>query len=233
MDEELTKRDKLNLDIFWLKDDALEESANLPAPEIIAADIAIDLEAASEYAQQSVSGVGLAVRTGGDPLKMTAAIRQAVTRIDPSLPLYDVRAMPERVERSLDRRRTPMVLSLVLGFVALLLASVGIYGVLAYQVGQRSREIGIRLALGSDPAGILRLILREGIALVAAGLLLGVVGVVALRPAIASQLFGVGALDPWVLVSVVLVLGSAAAVACLAPAWRASRTDPASALSRQ
>ena len=185
------------------------------------------------YAQQSVSGVGLAVRTSGDPLQMTAAVRRAVTRIDPSLPLFDVRAMPERVERSLDRRRTPMMLSLGLGFVALLLASIGIYGVLAYQVGQRSREIGIRLALGSDPAGILRLILSEGIALVAAGLLLGVAGVVALRPAIASQLFGVGALDPWVLVSVVLVLGGAAAVACLAPAWRASRTDPVSALSRQ
>ncbi|HEY3384203.1 MAG TPA: ABC transporter permease [Vicinamibacterales bacterium] len=185
------------------------------------------------FAQGPESGIAMAVRTGGDPVKLAAAIRTVLAKIDPSLPLYDVRAMPERVERSLDRRRTPMLLSVAFGFVALLLASIGIYGVLAYQVGLRSREIGIRMALGSDPSRILRLILREGIALVAVGLLLGAAGVVAIRPAIASQLFGVTVLDPVVVLSVTLVLGGAAAVACLAPAWKASRVDPVSALSRQ
>jgi predicted permease len=183
--------------------------------------------------QRGSSGLALAVRTSGDPAKMTAAIREVVTRIDPNLPLFDVRTMPERLDRSMDRRRTPMMLSLGFGFVALLLASIGIYGVLAYQVGQRHREIGVRMALGSSQSAILRLILREGTTLVAVGLLLGVAGLLALRPAIASQLFGVNAIDPLVILSVTSVLGFAAGVACLAPAWRASRVDPIQALNRQ
>jgi predicted permease len=185
------------------------------------------------YAQRGSSNLAVAVRAAGDPAKMTAVVRQAVARIDPGLPLFDVRTMPERLDRSLDRRRVPMFLSLGFGFVALVLASIGIYGVLAYQVGQRYREIGVRMALGSSQTGILRLILREGTALVAVGLLLGIAGLVALRPVIASQLFGVSAIDPLVVVSVMVVLGVAAGVACLAPALRASRVDPVSALNRQ
>jgi predicted permease len=184
------------------------------------------------YAQDTDSGVVLTVRTSGDPAQQTAAIRQAVARIDPGLPIFNVRTMPERLEQSLDQRRTPLMLSLAFGFVALLLASVGIYGVLAYQVGQRYREIGVRMALGSSQTGILRLILREGTTLVAVGLLLGLAGLAALRPAIASQLFGVNALDPLVIASVMVVLGIAAGVACLAPAWRASRVDPVAALNQ-
>jgi ABC-type antimicrobial peptide transport system permease subunit len=146
---------------------------------------------------------------------------------------FDVAAMPQRVERSLERRRTPMLLATSFAIVALLLASVGIYGVLAYQVSQRTREIGIRMALGSDPTSVLRLVLREGIGLVAVGLLIGMVGALALKRAIASELFGVTALDPVVILSVVGLLALASLVACLGPARRAASVNPVVALSQQ
>ena len=117
--------------------------------------------------------------------------------------------------------------------VALLLASVGIYGVLAYQVSQRTREIGIRMALGSDATSVVRLVLREGVGLVTAGLLIGLVGAVALKQAIASELYGVAALDPIVIVSVVGLLAIASLTACLGPARRAAKVNPVVALSQQ
>jgi ABC-type antimicrobial peptide transport system permease subunit len=145
--------------------------------------------------------------------------------------MYDALSMSERLDRSLDERRTPMLLSLAFGAVALLLASVGLYGVLAYQVGQRTREIGLRIALGGRPSDILGLVLREGGLLVGVGLAIGLAGAVALRGVIASQLYGVGALDARVIAIVVVVLGAAALVACLGPARRAARVDPAVALN--
>ena len=132
-------------------------------------------------------------------MRAVGAVRQAVASLDPELLLGDVVAMPDRVARSLQPRRAPMLLSLGFGGVALLLAAIGIYGVLAYQVSQRTREIGIRMTLGSDAGGILRLIFREGAALVLIGLVAGAGGALALRQVIASQLYGVGALDPLVL----------------------------------
>jgi ABC-type antimicrobial peptide transport system permease subunit len=138
--------------------------------------------------------------------------------------------MSERIERSLNPRRAPMLLSLGFGLVALLLASIGLYGVLAYQVGQRTREIGIRMALGSDTNGILRLILREGAVLVLVGLALGIGGASALRGFIASQLYGVGPLDVGVMLLVTSVLAIASLIACVGPARRAARVDPVVAL---
>jgi putative ABC transport system permease protein len=138
--------------------------------------------------------------------------------------------MSERIERSLNPRRAPMMLSLAFGTVALLLASLGIYGVLAYQVSQRTREIGVRMALGSDAAAILRLFLKEGALLVAIGLVVGLIGAVALRNVIASQLYGVGALEPRVLIAVIIVLGLASLAACLGPARRAAKVNPVVAL---
>ena len=107
-------------------------------------------------------GIGLAIRSASDDVTGTkAAVERALAEIDPEVQLFDSFAMRERVDRSLDSRRAPMLLLVMFGGVALLLASLGIYGVLAYQVGQRTREIGIRIALGSDARGILRLVLRE------------------------------------------------------------------------
>jgi putative ABC transport system permease protein len=126
-----------------------------------------------------------------------------------------------------------MLLAAVFAVVALLLVSVGIYGVLAYQVSQRTREIGIRMALGSDATSVVRLVLREGIGLVTAGLLIGLAGAVALKQAIASELYGVAALDPIVIVSVVGLLALASLMACLGPARRAAKVNPVVALSQQ
>ncbi len=184
-------------------------------------------------AQDYARGWGLVIRTTRDTARMTAAVRRAVAAVDPELPVFDVMPMPQRIERSLDRRRTPMVLAVAFGAVALLLACVGLYGVLAYQVAHRTREIGIRMTLGSDAAGILRLVLREGGWLVAGGLAAGLAGTLGLRRVLAAQLFGVGAFDAGVLVAVCGVLGLAALAACLGPALRAARIDPAAALARR
>jgi predicted permease len=185
------------------------------------------------YAQSPNRNVGIAVRTAGNPADITSAVQRALTSVDPQLKPFDVFSMPERIEKSLNLRRTPMLLSLAFGLVALLLAAVGLYGVLAYQVGQRTREIGIRMALGSDGARIMRLVLREGLVLLAVGLLAGVAGAVMLRTVIASQLYGVGAFDPTVILAVVGALALAALVACLGPARRAARVDPVVALAEQ
>ena len=185
------------------------------------------------YAQDPPRGIGLAVRTTGDPAALIATVRRSLASVDPELALFDVAAMPQRVERSLERRRTPMLLAAVFAVVALLLASVGIYGVLAYQVSQRTREIGIRMALGSDATSVVRLVLGEGIGLVTAGLLIGLAGAVALKQAIASELYGVAALDPIVIVSVVGLLALASLMACLGPARRAAKVNPVVALSQQ
>jgi predicted permease len=185
------------------------------------------------YAQVPSSNVGLVIKTAGDPGEVIVSVRRVISDIDPELLFGDVVAMPERIERSIQSRRTPMLLALGFGVVALLLAAIGIYGVLAYQVSQRTREIGIRMALGSDARRVVRMVLGEGAWLVVVGLGAGLAGAVSLRQLIAAQLFGVGALDPIVLASVTGVLAVAALVACLAPARRAARVDPVVALSQQ
>jgi putative ABC transport system permease protein len=185
------------------------------------------------YAQSPTDDIGLVVKTTGNPMQAANSVRQAIAALDPELLLGDVVAMPDRVARSLQPRRAPMLLSLGFGAVALLLASIGIYGVLAYQVSQRTREIGIRMTLGSDASSILRLIFREGAALVIIGLVAGTGGALALRQVIASQLYNVGALDPLVLSSVAAVLALAAFLACLAPARRAAKVDPVVALAQR
>jgi ABC-type antimicrobial peptide transport system permease subunit len=126
-----------------------------------------------------------------------------------------------------------MMLTLAFGGLALFLSAIGIYGVLAYLVAQRRREIGIRVALGSTGAGIVRLVLREGMLLVAIGLAAGLAGAVALQNAVANQVYGVRPLDPLVLGSVAALLGIIALVACVAPARRAVGLDPVRVLAEQ
>jgi predicted permease len=181
--------------------------------------------------QDGIRTSTLAIRTSGDPLSITASVRQAVTSIDPELPLYSVRTMEDRIGESLTDRRTPMMLAGMFAAVALFLAAMGLYGVLAYQVAQRRKEIGIRMALGSEPAGIFSLVLREGVALLALGLAVGLAGAFAIRRAMESQLYGVSAMDPVVLAAVAFVLGLVAVVACAVPARRAARIDPSSVLA--
>lgn len=124
-----------------------------------------------------------------------------------------------------------MALATAFAVLALFLAAIGIYGVLAYLVTQRRREIGIRIALGSTASSIVGLVLCEGLLLVGIGLVLGLGAAVALRQAVANELYGVSALDPSVLASVVMLLGSVALLACFAPARRATKVDPVTVLS--
>jgi predicted permease len=184
------------------------------------------------YAQAPRRGIGWAIRSRGDIASTRAAVQRALAEIGPELALGDVLALSERVEHSLNPRRAPMVLSLGFGAVALLLASIGLYGVLAYHVGQRTREIGIRMALGSNASAILRLILNEAVVLVVLGLAGGLAGAIALRGAIAAQLYGVGALDPLVIAGAVAILGITSFAATLGPALRAVHISPLVALSR-
>ena len=126
-----------------------------------------------------------------------------------------------------------MLLAISFGCVALFLSAVGIYGVLAYLVAQRTREIGIRIALGSTPSGVFRLVLREGLRLVGGGLVLGLAGAFALRRALENQIHGVRSADPLVIGIVIAMLGAIALAACVLPARRATRVDPAVVLNQQ
>jgi putative ABC transport system permease protein len=134
------------------------------------------------------------------------------------------------MDLSLSSRRTSMLLANAFGGVALFLATLGIYGVLAYLVAQRKREIGIRVALGSSRAGILQLVLREGLILLAVGLVVGIAGAVFLQKAVASEIYGVRPLDPFVLAGVIALLASVALAACVVPVRRAMHVDPMVAL---
>ena len=184
-------------------------------------------------AQDAIRSMTLVARTAAEPESLTEAIRRQVTALDPELPFYGVRPMQARVDQSLIGRRTPMLLGTLFAAIALFLACIGIYGVLAYQVAQRRREIGIRLALGSAPARIFRLVLREGLVLLGAGLVIGLAGAVAIRRAIETQLFGIRPLDPVVLVAVTATLIAVATIACGVPARRAAKIDPLIALTDQ
>ncbi len=176
-------------------------------------------------------GITFAVRTATDPAAAAGPIRDIIASLDRELPLFDTRTMDEWIDKSLVTRRSPVVLSLGFGAVALFLSAIGIYGVLAYGVTQRTKEIGIRIALGSSAGAILELVIREGLILVGIGFAIGLVGTLALRQGLQSQLFGVSATDPTVLAVVTAILAAVAAVACLLPARRATRIDPIVALS--
>jgi ABC-type antimicrobial peptide transport system permease subunit len=181
--------------------------------------------------QSTSSYLTLAVKTSEAPETVSGGLRSTLAALDPELPLFDVRTLAQRTETALVARRSSAMLSLTFGLVALLLSAVGVYGVLAYLVNQRTREIGIRMALGSSPFAIFDLVLREGLLLVGAGFVLGGVGTALLKRSLESQLFDVRATDPAVLAAAAAVLGTVALVACAVPARRAARIDPAVALS--
>jgi predicted permease len=180
--------------------------------------------------QQPAGGFTFALKTAADQGSVIRALRAEISRLDPDLAVFDVHSMSERIDLSLSSRRTSMFLANAFGGVALFLATLGIYGVLAYLVARRTREIGIRVALGSTRAGILKLVLREGFRLVAIGLVLGVAGAISLEKAVASEIYGVRPLDPLVLASVTAALVIVALAACAVPARRAMRVDPLVAL---
>jgi len=185
------------------------------------------------YAQDTAKNYTIAIQVNGDSAGMVHTIRSQMAGIDPDLALFDVRTMEQREELSLSSRRTSMLLALGFGVLALFLAAVGIYSVLAYLVAQRRREIGIRVALGSTHSGIMKLILSEGYVLVGIGLALGIMASISLRTMITSEIYGVGPLDPVVMGGVTMVFGVVALFACIVPSRRAMRVDPVIVLNEQ
>jgi putative ABC transport system permease protein len=174
--------------------------------------------------------VSIVVRTTGDPLALVPFLRQDVLALNPTLPIDNVMTMGARLSSSVAQ---PRFYALVLGVFAagaLALAMVGIYGVLAYTVSRRSREIGLRMALGADRSGIRNMVVRQGALLVGVGVALGLAGALATTRALESLLFGVTTLDLPTLIAVPVLLIMVALAACYLPARRATRVDPMDAL---
>jgi predicted permease len=183
------------------------------------------------YKQMAPRFFTLAARTSVEPLSLTGSIREAVARVDPDLPFYYPETMDQRVSDSLVVRRTPMLLLSIFAVAALFLAAVGLYGVLAYSVTQRTRELGIRLAMGSNAQGVFRLVVSDGLRVLGIGLVIGLVGALALVRLIRTLLFGVQVADPAVLAAVAVLLIAVGLTACIVPAVRATRIDPVVALN--
>jgi predicted permease len=181
-------------------------------------------------AQQPIAGMALVAKTGTNEQALVAQVRAAVASIDPEQPIADVRTMGEWMARSLEGRRSPMLLLALFGAVALTLSAIGIYGVLAFGVAQRSREFGIRQALGANPRAILSLVLTQGMRTAGIGVVLGLAGSVVLTQYLQSLLFGVGAHDISVYAGVTTLLLGVALTACYLPARRATRVAPNVAL---
>jgi len=189
---------------------------------------AFDLYVSSE---QVFSGdTFFVVRAAGDLRALETAVGAAVRSVDPNQSLFDIRPMADRLTAASWQTRTSATVLTALALIGLVVAAVGTYGVLAYAVAMREREFGVRVALGADAPGLRRFVLREGLRPVVAGLVAGLVVTVGVGRWLRAVLFEVTPADPAVLLAAALVLGTAAVVACLAPAWRASRTDPAVAL---
>jgi predicted permease len=185
------------------------------------------------YAQNVQRGYSLAIKTSGDSGPIVRAVRARFAAIAPNLALFDIHTMEERGDLALASRRASLTLAMFFGCLALFLSAIGIYGVLAYLVTQRQREIGIRTALGCTVAGVVKLVMNEALMLVGAGLLLGVAGSVALQSVVAGYLYGVKPFDSVVMSGVILTLAMVGVAACVMPVRRATRVDPVMVLREQ
>jgi putative ABC transport system permease protein len=170
------------------------------------------------------------VRTARDPASLIPAVRREVAAMDASLPLADLRPMQEYVEDALAGPRLSLLLMQAVGGLALLLATIGIYGVISYSVSQRQREFGVRIALGETPNRLTRSVVLQGARLVGVSMALGLAGALAATRLLAGLLYGVTPGDPLTFASVSLALTAVALAACYLPARRASRADPLSIL---
>ena len=182
------------------------------------------------YAQHPIDSLTIAIRTSGDPASMVPSARAELASLDRELPIADIRPMEALIGRSIAERRFTTLLLASFAAVALLLAAIGVYGVLAYVVSQRTQEIGLRMAIGATASDVVQLFLREGVALAGIGLVAGLVAAAAASRVLASMLFDVGSADPITFVSVTGVLVAAALFASYFPARRAAHVDPMEAL---
>ena len=176
------------------------------------------------------NGCGYVARTAGTPLGVLGAIRNAAERVDGTSVVYGVRQMQDIVAHSIAKQRMTMLLLSVFSALALVLSSIGIYGVISYLAGQRTHEIGVRMALGASSADVLRMVLGEGMRITLVGVGIGIVAALGLTRLITKMIYGVGATDPMTFAGVAILLTGVALLACYIPARRAMRVDPIVAL---
>ena len=185
------------------------------------------------YEPQSGMGASFEVRTAGDPQALVPAIRRVVAEINPNLPLRDVTTESQQIDRLLFQERLIARLSAFFGLLALVLACIGLYGLLSYEVARRTREIGIRMALGAQVGDVLRLVVTQGFALALVGAVVGIGVALGVTRYLASMLYDVRANDPVTIIAVSVVLALVALAACYIPARRATHVDPIVALRHE
>jgi putative ABC transport system permease protein len=174
--------------------------------------------------------VALIVRTTAEPSTLAASVRSALREIDPNQPLVNIRTMETQMAATVAQPRLQMVLLALFAGVAVTLAAIGVYGVMAYTVAQRVTEIGVRMAIGASPARVIAMVVWQGATLALKGIAFGLVASAIIATAAESLLFDVRGLDPLTFVAAPLILGAAALLACYLPARRAARMSPLSAL---
>jgi putative ABC transport system permease protein len=177
--------------------------------------------------------VNFVIRTSANPLNFAAAVKQEVLAVDPEQPVFNLRSMEQMMDSSISRQRFQTLLLGAFAAIALLLAAIGVYGVMSYSVSQRTREIGIRMALGARAPEVIKLVVSQGLILALAGAALGVVGALALTQLMAGLLFGVSATDPATFALGALLLVGVALIASYIPARRATKVDPLPALRHE
>jgi putative ABC transport system permease protein len=179
---------------------------------------------------RSTPSLAIVVRTNSDPAALAGPVRDAIAEIDRAQPIYDMQTLEQLVAKSLDQRRFTLTLMLLFGVIALVLSAIGIYGVMAFAVTQRTQEIGIRMALGASALDVLKMVVGSGMFLALIGVVVGLIGAFGLTRLMASLLFGISPTDLVTFGSVTVGLLMVALLACYIPARRATKVDPLVAL---
>jgi putative ABC transport system permease protein len=182
------------------------------------------------FAQDPPGDFTVALRTAVEPASMRAAVEGVVASISRDMPVSAVKTMEQVLDASIARQRMAVIVLGVFALVALILASAGLYGLVAHSVTERTHEIGVRMALGAERRDVIRLVIRHGLSMTLVGIVLGVAGAAALSTSLQGLVFGVEPMDPLTFASVVVMLLTTATLACYLPAWRATRIAPTTAL---
>jgi len=234
--------DRLLVDKYWKGQNAVGKRIGDPAnPSIVVGVVATSkIRSLDEHyeketlffplTQEPQKNLSFVARTSGDPAMLASAIREAVHAVDPNLPVYDVKTMVQRMDEAAQPVRAPVVLLSVFGGLAVVLAILGVYGVLAFSVAQRTSEFGVRMALGATSRDIAALVVRMGTLVIGLGTAIGLAGYAALNRLVAAHLFETPSMDPSTLGAAALSLAAVSFAACLLPALRATRVEPVVAL---